>query len=294
MSFEEFSKEFEKKIMEKVQEPDKVHFMEVNKNNGVLLHGISIFRNSGNVSPTVYEEGFFQKYEGGESMEALVDIFFEVMKKTPVHLDSILDSFKDFEKIKEKIQYKIVNTERNKELLKSIPHIDFMNLSICFYVFVQNDVIGNGTILVTEEHTKLWNTNTKDLFSLACENTPRNLPVLKMNLSDYISEALDAQVPECRDTIIMTNAQKYLGAISLFYPGQLEECGKQFGGSYYILPSSIHEMILVKDMEAEENLLIDMLISVNQTAVAKEEFLSDSPYYYDYSTKKLKRIVMQK
>ena len=100
MSFEEFSKEFEKKIMEKVQEPDKVHFMEVNKNNGVLLHGISIFRNSGNVSPTVYEEGFFQKYEGGESMETLVDIFFEVMKKTPVHLDSILDSFKDFEKIK--------------------------------------------------------------------------------------------------------------------------------------------------------------------------------------------------
>ena len=97
-------------------------------------------------------------------------------------------------------------------------------------------------------------------------------------------EILEEDVP----MFILTNTEKYFGAYSIFYPNVQQHVADVLNTSYFVLPSSIHEMILVPDSGLyTPRELQDMVKSVNQTQVDPRETLSDSVYYYDHKSKKL-------
>ena len=80
---------------------------------------------------------------------------------------------------------------------------------------------------------------------------------------------------------VLTSKDSIFGAISMFYPNGLKELAKELGSDLYILPSSIHDVIVLPAQEEiDADMLKDMVHRVNKDYVDVEELLSDSVYYY--------------
>ncbi len=199
--------------------------------------------------------------------------------------------FRSFEKVRDRICYRLVGRDRNRELLEDMPHMGFLDMAVCFFYACQEDLFGDGAILIRNSHMERWGTDTSELFALAKRNTGRLFPWECRKLAEILDGDMDglcapedgwADVP----MKVLSNDRGLYGAACMLYPGVLEGLAAEEGRSLYILPSSIHEAILLPDdggLAPDE--LRAMVWEVNRTQVAAEEVLTDSLYYYDMEKK---------
>lgn len=286
MDINKFLTEVEEKLKEKMNREIKIKTQKVRKNNNVIYYGLIIQKPEQNIAPTIYLNGFYDMYLSGMDMEDVVQCIMDTYKKGEVKESINMDFFCNFEEVKDRIAYRLINAERNKELLEQIPHILFMDLAICFYYAFYQEELGEGMILIHNSHMEMWGTNHKELMKLAEENTGRMLPPSFVSMKTLLREMFEENVDP--GLYVLTNEKKCQGAAVLLYPHVLEEAAEKLGGSFYVLPSSIHEVILFKDSGHENTKgLKEMIREANDTQVATEEILSDYPYYYDAERKKL-------
>lgn len=287
-----FNEKIKEMIEQNITAEAKVLLQQVRKNNNVLLDGIIIQMPDSNVSPTIYLESFYELYKQGVELENIVAEILAVYYKGRPGKTLNLDFFKDFEKVKERIVYRLINAEKNRELLKEIPHVLLEDLAICFYYAFYDEQLGEGSITIHNKHMEWWGTNHQELMRLAVENTPKLFGVEHKNLKEvmaqYCEELPEYIMQEDCDYYVLTNKQKTNGAACMLYEGVLEEMSEVLGGSFFIIPSSVHEIIMLKDTgkERAEDLHL-MIKEVNEKHLLVEEVLSDYPYYYDQVHKKL-------
>lgn len=300
MNFSVFINEITARVQAIVGEDASVEIQVIRKNNNVLLHGMSIMHKRYNVSPTIYLEGFYEMLQDGMDMDSVVSRLLSIYVKGLPKNKVDMEFFMDFEQVKERIVYRLINREKNAELLKDIPHVDFLDLTICFYYSYEHFELGEGMILIHNSHMEMWHTNHQELMHLAERNTPRLLPVQLESMDqamvgilneEQLEEFRKLQKETNRYMYVLTNNRKNQGAAVILYPGVLAETARKLGGGFYILPSSIHEVILLVDREqshGEE--LHEMIADINQSQVQEEEVLSDYAYWYDAETGKVTEI----
>lgn len=302
-------KEFAGKVCNAVEktlgEEYRVEVKVVQKNNGIRLHGLLILTEKGNVVPTIYLEPFWEAYEAGTSLAEVVRRLLEIYRTDTPQEQIDMDFFKHFESVRNRICYRLIRGKGNEELLEDIPHIPFLDLEICFFYAYSGTVLGEGAILIHNSHMKLWNTSTKELMRLAQENTPRLYPwqcsPMEEVLREIMSEENDREEMPDEEActrfladvpmLVLSNRKRVQGASCILYAGLLEQLAASSQCSFYILPSSIHEVILLSDKGSEEpERLKAMIVEINRTQVAPEEVLSDSLYYFDSLEKTIKII----
>ncbi len=293
MKEKEFLDIMKQMLKERLDEEAEVNYQEIRKNNDVLYKGFVIQKQNSNVSPTIYMNSFFEMYKQGKSIGYIFEKVMEVYERGELKTSIDMSFFTDFEKIKDRVAFKVINAKRNKELLKNVPHVLFLDLAICFYYAFYNEELGDGMILIHNNHMEMWKTNVEGLMRLAQSNTKRLFPPLFMNLdtllNDFCDEELDLSYVS--DLIVLTNRQKCLGAAGMLYPENLEYIADKMGGDLYIIPCSIHEVILLKNQgKADWCSLHDMILEANTTQLLEEEILSDYPYYYSRIEKKLTQL----
>lgn len=119
-----------------------------------------------------------------------------------------------------------------------------------------------------KEHLRYWRVEKEEIRRLAEKNTPRIYPVQIRQIVRFM--------------YVATNEQCSLGAAVMRYPAFREKVRGMIRGDFYILPSSIHEVILVPEsFGLEPERMQEMVKEINQTGVVPEEVLSDSVYYFD-------------
>ncbi len=302
MEIKEFAGKVRDAVEKKMGGAYKVEVREVKKNNGVVLHGLLIVTDDRNVIPTLYLEPFWEAYESGvtlaEIVRRLIKIYREDMPETSIDMDF----FRQFEEVSKRICYRLVRQEGNEELLKDVPHIPFLDLAVCFFYAYSGEALGEGAILIRNSHMELWHTTTKELLGLAQGNTPVLFPWRCNSMEQVLRDMLTeeeylAEMPEeeCAGFLsenplwVLSNMQRAHGASCMLYPGLLKRLAEKEKRNFYILPSSIHEVILLTDQGGETpKQLKDMIAEVNRTQVAPEEVLSDSLYYYDFQEEKIR------
>jgi len=201
----------------------------------------------------------------------------------------------EYVNVKSNIVYKLINTERNRELLEDIPYIEFLDLSIVFQYLISKKESHLETLLIHNVHTKLWGVTVEELYRAAEENTQKILPYELRNMTDVMDEILEAEgteefkqedcmaEPESNKLMYVLSNQKSIeGAVSIIYPGLLRDFADKIGSSFYIIPASIHEVLLLpaENPEDRENLK-DMVREINDTQMEAEEILSYSLYWFD-------------
>lgn len=278
----------------------KVQVHTVVKNNDLHLTGLTILNRSVNIAPTIYLEHYYEMYKDRESMANVCREIIRVYEEHKVMENFDTSCVTDFYRVKDRICYKLINAKQNKELLADAPYVKFHDLAIIFYIMISNDADGLGTVTVRNHIMELWNVGKEKLFELAVQNTQRLFRGKVTSIADVMMEVLAAKLDEecaCEffdmmvsedDMIPMyvcSNTAKINGAGVIFYSGLLKEFADRMDSNFYIIPSSIHETILMPasiGMSVDE--IRDMVRCVNATEVALEEILSDSVYYYNRLT----------
>ena len=151
----------------------RITIQSVNKNNGLVLTGITILRKDCNIAPTIYLNQAFEQYQEGRTLESICREFIRVYEEHKVQNDFDVSSVTDFSKVQSRICYKLVNAGKNEVLLADTPHILLEDLAVVFYILVSSDAEGTGSITIKNNMLEIWDVDTDELYKLAIENTQR-------------------------------------------------------------------------------------------------------------------------
>lgn len=294
MEIKEFAQKVQAAVQKELGDGCQVSLQEIIKNNGIVLQGIVISSEGRNVFPTIYMEAFLHAYEAGAPLSDIVGKVLEIYRKDTPKEGIDMSFFHDFDQVKDRICYRLVHREKNAVLLEKIPHMEFLDLAVCFHYAYMGEELGEGSILIYNTHMETWQVTVEQLFSLAEKNSGRLFPWECKTMEDALSELAEelgkeeAEQTACTRLKILSNRSRLYGAACILYPGLLEALAEENGGDFYVLPSSIHEVILL-DGGAQEDagFLRKMIRDVNDTQVEPEEVLSYSLYYYDSANRKL-------
>ena len=269
--------------------------------DGAIWHGIMVIGQGCDVAPAICLDRFFEAYESGLPFEGVIQSLLDACRKEGMEGPIDMGFFRSFKKVRDRICYSLVDKARNSELLEDIPYIEFLDLAICFYYAYHGESLGDGTILVHNSHLELWDTCTAELFGLAKRNTQRLFPWVCNSIAEVLGESAgeDESSEEADEEAflqeipmqVLSNDKRTQGAVCMLYPDVLDTLSGKGKRDFFILPSSVHEVILLEDTGAGSiPELKKMVTEVNATQVAPEEVLSDSLYYYDSTDKRVKII----
>lgn len=172
---------------------------------------------------------------------------------------------------KNSIVMNLINTKRNQGLLREVPHRNIMDLSVIYRIIVRQVDTGLMTILVDNRVMEEMELTQDELERLAYANTGRMFPVEICKMADFL--------------YVMTNSQKIHGATTMICREAMEQLAEQVGGNFYLIPSSIHEVMAVPEQDEDVENLIHLLEEGNQSCSTESEILSESIYYYDSEKK---------
>ena len=262
------------------------------KNNGNERTGISLSTKEVNASPTIYLEEFYEQFKLGLSLDAIAEKIVSIYKDVKLNDSVPINCIRNFPEICSKIAYRLVHAKKNEELLSTMPHIPYHDLAIVFFILFEVDNAGTATIPITNAFLDLWKTDTQSLYEIAQTNTPSLLPAafkpMRVVIDELLSRPGDDNVLEDDVMFILTNPLRSFGAACILYPGILEQIACQLGENFYILPSSIHEVIIIAESRSPSmGELCHLVKETNQTQVNIEEVLSDTVYYYSFKEKEL-------
>lgn len=268
--------------------------VETMKNNNVAHVGITFHEQGDKVGPVIYMEPYREAATDGrpmsEIMREIAGIASRSMDKT--ELIGSLD-YGDYESVKEYLSVTLINGRDNRQMLSRMPHRQMGDLALILELkFPMAE--GIGSIKVSHEMARQWGVDTDILFAQAQENALKTEPPCLHRMEDTMlslafgrdaaENLLENPAPEevPSQLYVLSNMSKNKGAAVLSYPGVLEKAEQLFPKGFYILPSSIHELLIVpKSPEIDPRELGEMVRAVNRAEVAKEEQLSDRVYEYD-------------
>jgi len=286
MKYQEFIENVKEHITNQVDASHRVILQQVVKNNGTVFDGLIIIDPILNISPTIYLNPYYHRYLNGISMEDIYEDILNTYKENLPTEDFDISLFKDFSKAKERIIIKLVNYSRNKEILKDIPHVKFHDLALIYVVAICDFMEDFATILIHNQHLSLWNICEEELYHIAMVNTPQLLPYMYQPMEKMLEHLMDSPLPFASDLhmSILTNKLKIHGATCIAYPGLLKELANQHNDDLIIIPSSIHEVLIIPANTVKEEYTMqdfsDMIVEVNETQLTDDEILSDHAYLY--------------
>lgn len=269
----------------------------ITKNNNIQKYGITIRPNDSNVAPTFYMEDYIEHdYEPEETALSICHTFISEKVQSNVYQRQV-DELKDFDKCKDKICYRIVNKQKNPEIEENCPTITIApDLMMAFYI----QVAPNDTCLIHNRFIEIWGLTDdveKSLFAIADNNTEKLHPISFKSLTDLVRDIIpvdlwneaDLDNPYTVPMYVLTNDDHIHGASTILYRNgqQLKECLDELKMRYgvndmYIIPSSIHEWILVPALpDITKEHLQSICQEVNQKQVPDTEFLSDNIFSFD-------------
>lgn len=300
MDYNSFTSKIKTELEKQFDSSHKVVISTTLKNNDVQLDTILIQKEGSYISPNLYLEYYYEQYCEGASIEEVVEdmlvAYAEATKQEPaLKLQST-----DFSQCMSKIYYRLVNYEKNSSFLSKVPYVRYHDLAIVFYCLVEEQASGIQSFCINSHLCEKWGMTAKELYDIAKINTQNMFPAKLSNLADVLTqypnigefgdmertlqkicETDNADMEGPFSIYVLTNKIGVNGAAVILYPDVLRKIAESFQSDLYLLPSSIHEFLILpkKDFKTEE--LEAMVQEVNQTQVMSEEVLSQRVYSYN-------------
>ncbi len=292
LSIEKFSQEVARRIPELLDTETEAVIKKIMKNNGQELTGLVIQAAGSNLAPTIYLENYYEEYLGGYDIEEITDRIAQVASSSMVSAPFDVESITSLDRCRDKIVPRLVNTNMNQHLLESRPHRNVEDLSITYCVLLDNVGDAAATVPVTYQLMDTWGLDADDLYDLAIENQLRAEKSVFISMKDVLkglvdeeSDAVDVMDSTDNDVpqiYILSNENKLNGAAAILDSTIMNRVIDQIGERFYIIPSSIHEVLVVPDRGGiKKDDLESMVREVNGSTVSIEEQLSDHVYVYN-------------
>lgn len=300
--FVEYVKDHIRKYLPPEYQEAAISIHEVTKSNYRMLTGLTILQAGERTAPTIYLEPFAEQAEEGRPLDSVMREIAEIQTAYKGQIPFVVLSFDDYENVRPMLSIQVCDSETNREYLKDKPHIHCGELAAFYRVQVAANHEGTASVPVTENLMQIWDITKEQIHKDAVQAENARSPVCFYSMEDVMSEIMLSSAPDnlfdwaepleagFTPMYVLTNQNKVNGAGVLARDGVLEKIGELVGSNFYVLPSSVHEVLIVPDngnMQAKE--LEDMVKEINAAQLAPEERLSDKVQYYDREAKTLER-----
>lgn len=304
MNFETFMESIKKHIKEYLPESyqdAQVTIREQQKLNNRYM-GLTVIRPGDDRIPTINLTDLYrQSYENPRfRITDVLEQISQIIQREPERFD--VSRLTQYKEAKKHLFMRVSNIEENLQVLDNVPYVERADLAITFHIAVEENEAGRASAIVTNNMMENFGVTRNQLYKDALENSSFIAPVMIDNLGELVGrmeieemEARGASEEEIRKAeeriyvesqynpmFVVTNETLLYGGSAIFYPGVMDELGEVLNGDFFILPSSVHETLVVPDngrISCHE--LKAMVMAINEKEVAPEDRLADEVYHYD-------------
>lgn len=286
-------------IPEMLRDEIQVEIREVVKTNDEVLHGISIAIPGRNCMPTIYLEDCYEDYKTGKSVDTIAKGIIATSIEAYIQAPALDEMSLEYDEIKDKVIVQLVDAEINKERLKEVVYKPIENGYVLVpFIVVKEDDRGSMRAAISKEMAKDFDYDMDILMEKAVANTVERYAPIFMGMTamfglKYSPEMMnpmreDFEIDQHLGMYILSNTKQSEGATALIYPDVTKRIGDILGDNYYVLPSSLHEVIIVPEStNLTLNELQKMVKEANRTVVENSDILSDRVLYFDREKEKL-------
>lgn len=292
MNLQAFIELITQKVSEALGPGYEVVSRKVLKNNSIEYDCLSISHENSNVAPSIQMNPYYLEYINGCDVDSLVDKILRQYRDGLAFIRDTDQLYFDRDNAEEKIFLRLVNYAKNRKLLETCPHERVEDLAVTYHYIVSNDIRqGLSTIRIDYSNMEYFNLTEESLKQHAVKNTERLFPATFEKIEYLLKSYLQSHLPKGHENVfpffggipmyVLTTDSRINGAACLLYRGMLERIRKSIGSDFYIIPSSINEVLIVPTGTGmDEDSLNNMLRSVNKEEVPDTEILSDNIYRY--------------
>lgn len=298
--FFEAVKEQVKEYLPAEYQDASVELVQKVKNNDQMLMGISIRKVDENIVPNIYLDGYFEAYRNGDlSMETVLQaVSRDRQTYDGKGMEGITEELIRYDSIRGKLQVRLCDPEKNKARRGELVSTVQGDFSAVYYVNLFETEQGIGSVAVTPGLLENWGITKEQLHKDALAAGLSQTPML-CSMDNMVGSLLFGEEPvnllEQKDggdreepetpMYCLTNAEKINGASLILNEEVMKLVGEVLGDDLYVLPSSVHEVMLVPvSSQIELSYLQNMVAEINGSGeVPAEEILSDKVQYFDRS-----------
>ena len=293
MDFNLFVETIVNLLREKMGAEYEIKVTHVIKNNDIRLTGIIMMRPTDKISPTIYLEEAYGACCEGKDMQEIADRIVALYRAQMRDIRLDMNFFCDFTYVKDRIFHKLINYEKNRELLEDVPHLRWCDLAVVFYYSLEEKSFGRASILIHNNHMNMWGQNVDILYRIAQYNTKSILQEILIPMRDLIRAMTGTETngQGQNGLYVLTNREKLYGASALLYSEKIKELAQDLQSDLLILPSSVHEVLLLAD-DRDYEFYRHMVEEVNATQVEPEEILSCNLYRYCRKKAEIEEIIV--
>lgn len=280
--------------------------VETRKMNDVKATGLKARVPGWNMEPIVYLDGYYDQYERSldatSAVISLANDMLATMKRAKANDFAIIEKPSQgiYEHIRDRLEIKLCDVDNNERFLAGRPHTVIGDFAATYAFSLEereaSGLIMNGFLedegisverlhadaLAAEASRGIALYYMSDIMdNLLAGDEPRNI---------LASGKLPEDMPESPvEMYVLTNGRRHFGASAILQRDALRRVGEILGGDYVVLPSSVHEVIIVpaEEMEVTPQECRAMVREINDTTVRPEERLSDKVQYYDVANERL-------
>lgn len=273
-----------------------IQIQQVTKHNDMRLTGISIQKEGETLTPNIYLDPLYRAYRGGKPLDDCVASIADMrIEHEDPQLKLNIQDIKNYEAIKGNLKMIICDPETNGEILNNLAYTNHGDFAAYYAVVIGETEDGVASSKVTKQMLDTWGIDVDQLHQDALASERAGKPAL-YSMEEMMEAMLFGNGKEAENLLgteqvintayqpmfCLTNDQKLDGASLILNEDIMKQVGDFVGGDFHILPSSIHEVLILPDlgfMDAKE--LTNMVHEVNSTQVEPEDRLSDKVQFYD-------------
>lgn len=272
------------------------------KNNSKHLDSMHIYAPKDNVVPAIGLNDMYPLYLEGTTIEQIAHKVIDIYNNNKIQkerLNLIVSSITNYDMVKDNIVVRMINKDMNEGIMQECPYIEYLDFILTFHFLIKINDYGDGSVRITNELLGRWGINLSQLSEDAMNNTLRLLPP-KVDTMEHLLQGF-FDIPNLADVqsamgienaplmYVVTNEKGLYGATVLLYNGLLENMAKELESDLVIIPSSVHEVILLTGYsEYDLDMFLHMVEEVNDTQVEITDLLSYNVYVYVRDEKRIK------
>lgn len=274
---------------------------EVVKHNDQHKLGIEFTFADSNFSPVIYPDTLFEDYHAGKPLEEILQaLSLTVEKSLPevpgVTKETVTQALSDYESARHHLSIRLCDPDLNQELLENAIHSKISDFEAIYQLkfAMPDESVGYSTI--TPAMLDSWGVSMETLQKDAATCTWAEYPIFSpmgdtlsyLSFGHPLPNLLETGEPiqmsdDMLPVFVLSNDQAMQGASLITLPDLLDQIGDIIQDDFYILPSSLHEVLIVPQHfnSVDLDALSEMVQSVNESQVAAEDLLSDKVQHYD-------------
>lgn len=282
--YDDFKNELKNGLEKQLGGQATVQIEETERNNQTLKEVLCFSKKGEGIvikSEIMKLYGRYQVYGG--NLEKLIRDLVSVLEEKPRRTNQLGTG--SWEEVKSKLVIRLVNRKWNAKYISKIPHFDLLDLTATFQIVLEQPEFHNMACIVTNEMLQEWQITEDDLKKAGLDNLRESdftaSDIRKLIWGDMESCLGLNEVESDSLMNVIKNHRTGCGADVLLMPEILQNYAEQAGDNLFILPCSIYEVIVITENGWGNVTELQMMVhEINQTQVAREEWLSHSVYYY--------------